>query len=143
MELKTWLINHYLKEISAANQKHIKGLTPGAMASLKSYHWPGNVRELINILQYSAITCTEDTISTKHLPEHISSGHDGRIRNSDNPDEKEEILSHRRMTDDQDETNRILDALKLHNFNRTKTAAHLSISRVGLWKKMKRLGVEV
>jgi DNA-binding NtrC family response regulator len=34
-------------------------------------------------------------------------------------------------------------ALRRNNFNRTRTAAYLNISRVALWKKMKRLGIEV
>jgi len=36
-----------------------------------------------------------------------------------------------------------LSALKENNYNRTKTSAQMKISRVALWKKMKRLGISV
>ena len=136
------LINHFLKEISTRDHHRIQGLSPDAMSALKSYHWPGNVRELSNVLQYSAITCNDETISSQHLPEHIANRRT-HIRSSDLPAEKEEILSRRKSAGKQEEMQEILQALRLHNFNRTKTADFLGLSRVGLWKKMKRLGIEV
>jgi len=36
-----------------------------------------------------------------------------------------------------------MDALKKHNFNRNRTAEYLGISRVGLWKKLKKLGISL
>ena len=136
------LINHFLKEITTRDQHRIQGLSPEAMSALKSYHWPGNVRELSNVLQYSAITCNDETISSQHLPEHIANRRT-HIRSSDIPAKKEALLSLRKSDGKQDQKVEVLEALRVHNFNRTKTAEFLSMSRVGLWKKMKRLGIEV
>lgn len=122
------LIAHYLQKISIVNQKEISGLTPPALELLYSYDWPGNIRELINVLEYGAISCGGNEIERDHLPEFLSIKEKKKRRDIGIKD---------------DEAERVLDALRVNNFNRTKTANSLGISRVALWKKMKRLGISV
>jgi len=119
---------HYLEKISIVNGKKITSISPKAFDALKRYHWPGNVRQLVNAIEYAAITCSGDEIDIDHLPDYIST---------------EDRLDTRRSHADQRERRRVMDALKKHNFNRNRTAEYLGISRVGLWKKLKKLGISL
>ena len=51
------LVNHFIAVESAARQKDITGVTPGALSALFAYEWPGNVRELANVVE-RAVTAT-------------------------------------------------------------------------------------
>lgn len=120
------LVSHYLKKISILNQKKINGLTQRALDILERYNWPGNVRQLINVLEYGAITCKEDTIDSNHLPGYLT----------------EKPLSKEKETGKTDnEKQAVIDALEKNNYSRMRTADYLGISRVALWKKMKRFGI--
>ena len=91
-----------------------------------SYNWPGNVRQLMNVLEYGAITCKTDLMELHHLPEYILEKEGGE-KSVNNSGEKKRVIA----------------ALRQHNYNRTKTAEYLNISRVALWKKMKKLEISV
>lgn len=119
---------HYLEKISIMNSKKISSISPRAFDALKSYHWPGNVRQLVNAIEYAAITCSGDEIDIYHLPDYLSF--------EDGIDDGSPAVKRR-------ERRRVLDALKKHNFSRSRTADYLGISRVGLWKKMKKLGISL
>lgn len=120
------LVSHFLKSISIINQKNIRTLTPEAFERLESYSWPGNIRQLINCLEFATITCKGDAIGVEHLPDYLTASPAG-----DPPGD----------TLKQDERKRVLAALKLNNYNRTSTAKHLGMSRVSLWKRMKKFGL--
>jgi len=115
---------HYLKKISAVNNKEIRSISPPAMEILINFPWPGNVRRLINALEHSAVTCKTDTIEVSDLPDYLTyekKAEPGESRND--PD-------------------RIRAALALYKGNKTLAAKDLGISRVTLWKKLKTLGLE-
>jgi transcriptional regulator with PAS, ATPase and Fis domain len=115
---------HYLKKISAANNKEIRSISPPAMEILIDFPWPGNVRRLINALEHSAVACKNDTIEVSDLPDY---------------------LVHERMPEvskGQTDREKISSALAKCNGNRTLAAKQLGISRVTLWKKIKALGME-
>jgi len=115
------LVAHYLKKISAVNNKEISRVSPQAMDILEQYGWPGNVRQLINALEHCAITCNGDTVEISDLPDYILNPRRGGDNNSSNNRE------------------RILSALAVFKGNKTLTAKHLGISRVTLWKKLKEM----
>jgi transcriptional regulator with PAS, ATPase and Fis domain len=115
---------HYLKKISAANNKEIRSISPPAMDILIHFPWPGNVRRLINALEHSAVTCKGDTIEVSDLPDYLvyerqPEGNDSRIGSE-----------------------KIRATLALYKGNKTLAAKDLGISRVTLWKKIKALGIE-
>jgi len=119
-------VSHYLQTIPSVHQDKIKGMSREALDVLKLFQWPGNIRQLINVLEYGAITCKGEIIDIDHLPSYLFK-------------EKPLIKTHR----DDHEKQAIISALKANNYNRTRTSEHLKISRVALWKKMKRLGINV
>jgi len=57
------LVDHFMKKISNATKKDIKGVSNQAFKKLMSYDWPGNVRELENIIEYAAVMTPSDIIS--------------------------------------------------------------------------------
>jgi len=116
------LAGHYLKKISAVNNRKIERISPHAMALLEEFSWPGNVRQLVNTLEYGAITCRGETLEVGDLPDYLL----------DRP---------KRVEGGGDEKERILAALTACRGNRTMAAKQLGISRVTLWKRLKKFGV--
>ena len=115
---------HYLRKISAVNNKEIRSISPSAMDILMDFPWPGNVRRLINALEHSAATCRGDTIEVTDLPDYLA--HEKKPEGPERGVGQEEVLS----------------ALSRFKGNRTLAAKHLGISRVTLWKRLKSLGLE-
>lgn len=46
-----YLVDHFLKTISARFGKKVKGVCPGVLSALQKRDWPGNVRELEHIIE--------------------------------------------------------------------------------------------
>jgi DNA-binding NtrC family response regulator len=57
----TGLVQHFIKKISAEENKVISGVDTTALQMLEAYHWPGNIRQLENTL-FRAIVLAEDSI---------------------------------------------------------------------------------
>lgn len=121
---------HYLKKISAANNKKISSISAPAMEIMINFPWPGNVRRLINALEHSAVTCKSDTIEVADLPDYLV--------HENTP----EINSNQQANRDLSERDRISSVLAQCGGNKTLAASQLGISRVTLWKKIKSLGIE-
>ncbi len=65
------LVQHFIKSFSKSMNNPIQGVTPLAMALLKSYRWPGNIRELENCIERAFIVETSPMIEIESLPESI------------------------------------------------------------------------
>lgn len=63
------LAEHFLQGFNQKYQRHIRGLTPDAIAVLQSYFWPGNVRELRNVLERVYVETTAEVIGRKAFEE--------------------------------------------------------------------------
>ena len=66
------LAQHFITVFNTQFRKNVKGLTPGALERLNSYHWPGNVRELKNVVERAMILGSGEQITEEHLP-HLAS----------------------------------------------------------------------
>jgi DNA-binding NtrC family response regulator len=62
------LIQAFLTEFNARNNKSVSAVDPAAMRILEQYNWPGNVRELRNVIERAVILSTGEFIEPKHLP---------------------------------------------------------------------------
>ena len=65
------LIMNFIEFENYEAKRHIKGITPKALALLMEYEWPGNVRELKNAIEHAAIVENTNTIHMHSLPNHI------------------------------------------------------------------------
>jgi sigma-54 specific flagellar transcriptional regulator A len=63
------LVEHFLRFFNQRYQRHIRRLTPEAIALLQDYFWPGNVRELRNVLERVYVETSAEVIGRKALEE--------------------------------------------------------------------------
>ena len=108
------------------------GIGENAVAKLKKYKWPGNVRELENVIERAInIMDGETLIKPKHLPVDISGPYDVEdMRNL-----KDSIYEFEKMT--------IIKCLEAVNYNKSKAAKILGISRPTLYEKLEKYKEEM
>ncbi len=68
------LVQAFVNEFNARNQKAIAGVDHEALQMLEQYAWPGNVRELRNVIERATILSAGPFIERKHLPPAMSAG---------------------------------------------------------------------
>ncbi len=116
-------------------EKHALGkkvkLTRAAMDRLGAYPWPGNVRQLENEIR-RAIVLADDRIDVGELSDEVARGGPGAARDAG--------LGLRARVDAL-EAQLVRDALARTKGNQTRAAEVLGISRFGLQKMMRRLGI--
>jgi len=131
------LVEHFVRKFNSLRGKDIQGLSPKAMNFLMSYDFPGNIRELENIIEYATVVCKNHLIREEHLPESLYQKLDRRI-----PPAAEKITPGEPSLDDV-EKDFINKALKKNNWSRKLTATQMGIHPTTLWRKMKRLNLEI
>ncbi len=122
-------VSTFLEQIS--ERHHLKiSITDSVLSSFMNYNWPGNIRELKNVLERGVILCDSGNIDISCLP---VSFHDvillddsvNYIKNSSMVIEKELIIGE----------------LIKGNWNQTKVAEKLGITRRTLYNKLKKYGI--
>jgi DNA-binding NtrC family response regulator len=115
--------------------KDLFEISPEAMAALEAYPWAGNLRQLENVVQHAVLVSTGPHLLVEHLP--------AAVREQAPPprgavDPAAASLQHQR---DLTERTVIQRALVSNGYCRTRAASALGISRVTLYKKMKKFGL--
>lgn len=127
MEDIPMLVQHFIEVNNERTGKRITGLTPEAMTQLMAYGWPGNIRELRNVIEYAFVLCQEGPIDLQHLPSRVYSA----------------ICTENRLPRHTDKKMALIDALKRSDGNRSEAARILGISRVSVWKQMKKFNISL
>ncbi|MEK6693278.1 MAG: sigma-54 dependent transcriptional regulator [Nitrospirota bacterium] len=123
------LSEYFLKKYAEESKKFIKGIDTMAMDILMEYNWAGNIRELENVMERAVVLCKSDTISLEDLPNKISQ------RKSEEASIKGTVnLSGLTLSDL--ERTALLNSLETENWNQTKAATRLGITRRQLRTKM-------
>jgi PAS domain S-box-containing protein len=147
------LLDHFLQKFASLLGKQIVGFTPDAMQALVEYPYPGNIRELKNIVEYAVNICKKKKIAKDLLPTYLFDkpekqnravpSHGGHgIQEKTVPSEFENYSNDDpRETWEDIERQLVVDTLKEHSGNRTKSAATLGWGRMKLWRKMKQYGL--
>jgi len=130
MEDLPFIVQSFIKHNSIQSGKKILGLTPEAMEILSSYPWPGNVRELRNAIEYAFVLCAGGAIGKQHLPP--------KILKTIGASSKLSIC----YPDDSDEREKFLKVLQQAGGNQSEAARMLGVSRVTIWKRMKKYGID-
>jgi transcriptional regulator with PAS, ATPase and Fis domain len=115
--------------------KEIYDIVPEAMTALEAFAWPGNLRQLENVIQHAILMCNDPELQLRHLPAAVQ---ETTLPASDDMPILGDSLHQQR---DHAERNVIHRALVSNGFNRTRAADALGISRVTLYKKMKKYGL--
>jgi DNA-binding NtrC family response regulator len=110
-----------------------------AMDALESFSWPGNIRQLENVVQQAVLVSRGSELLREHLPAPLREfrpvGHD---QPAPSAAPSRDSLAHNR---EQIEKNVIQRALSNNGYSRSRAASALGISRVTLYKKMKKYGL--
>lgn len=94
--------------------------------------WPGNVRELIGALGYAFVVAENGLIAPSHLPPKLSS-----------PEPSPRTPPEAGAIPDSDEEISLINALRQAGGNQSQAAALLGVSRVTIWHRMKKYGIDV
>jgi len=130
------LVQAFVNEFAARNQKAIAGVGPAAMRIIERHDWPGNVRELRNAIERATIVSPGPLIEATHLPlEVIASGQAWPA-----PPAAEGSLAPG-MTVEDAERRLIQITLEHTKDNKTRAAEILGISLKTLHNKLNRMGL--
>src|SRR5690554_4599164 len=121
---------HFLKEANRELDKQVKKISPEALALLMEYPWPGNLRELRNVIRRSVLFSLGDIITPDNLPFFPV------------PEREMELSTDISLVmEPNDEKEKIIQALKRVNGNKTKAAMLLQIDRKTLYNKLHAYGI--
>jgi PAS domain S-box-containing protein len=123
------IIRHFIEQHNHKSGERVVGISPEAVARLAAYGWPGNVRELRNAIDYALVLCPGGEIGPQHLPQRIGVAAGGA---TGPPDPAEAI-----------ERTGLIQALRQAGGNQSAAARLLGVSRVTVWKRMKKHRVDL
>jgi two-component system response regulator HydG len=124
------IVESFLEQHALKTGKEIVGIHPDAMEKLLRYEWPGNVRELKNAIEYACVLCTSRELQVRHLPPKIVTSDEGeapRAEGAGHDLERENFLKILRECDG----------------NQSEVARRLGVSRVTVWKRVKKFGIDL
>jgi DNA-binding NtrC family response regulator len=124
------LVQSFLADFNARNNKKVSALDQAAMRILEQYNWPGNIRELRNVIERAVILSSGEFIDPKLLPPLVT----------ESPDVVKPTLSLTPGTTvEEAETRLILMTLEHTRDNKTRAAEILGISLKTLHNKLNKL----
>jgi two-component system, NtrC family, response regulator HydG len=126
------LADAFFRRMQMKSSKAIRGISNEAMSFLMVHDWPGNVRELRSAFEYAFVACHEPLIQPFHLPPNIFRVWEG-------------VKTSRDITADTHEIQKreLIDALRKSAGNQSEAARLLGVSRVTVWSRMKKLGIDL
>lgn len=131
------LAEHFIRKFNRLNDRKIQGISPEALSILMSHDFPGNIRELENVIEYASLVCKKIVLGIEHLPEYLRQQSDNTRTGLSRAFPQKELSFH------DIEKNFIFEALGENNWNRSVTATKLGIHTTTLWRKIKRLKLEI
>jgi PAS domain S-box-containing protein len=129
------LIDHFIARFNQRMGRSITGVTDNVINVLMRYDYPGNVRELENILEHAYIISSGPYISIDDLPPHLTQKKQAVFQ------ARPPIFSSSGSLES--EKDRISECLKRNYYSIPKAAQEMNIHRTTLWRKVKKLGIEI
>jgi PAS domain S-box-containing protein len=127
------LIETFIHRMRLKTEKNIIGIDKDALDVLMHYNWPGNIRELINVIEYAFVLCPNGEISLSHLPAQLLGHH---------PMSVQQGAGTRGKSQKSDERQELINALQAAEGNKSEAARRLGVSRVTLWKRIKKYDIQ-
>ena len=118
---------HFIEDFCRDRQTG-KKLAPEVLSLMIDYGWPGNIRELKNTIQYACAVSTAGEIRLEDLPQNFQDI--SRIETEQDENIREEM-----------EKQLIMNILLKNDYNKTRTAEELHMSRKTLYNKLERYGI--
>jgi transcriptional regulator with PAS, ATPase and Fis domain len=127
------LAETFFRRIRLKSEKPVSAIGGRAMETLMRYPWPGNVRELKSALEYAFVACPGGAIEPAHLPPDVLTEPAAANRSEADP----------ALSRDERKKRELIEALRRFDGNRTRTAEHLGISRVTVWNRIRKYGLDM
>lgn len=125
------LANHFLEKFNKKLGKELVGFSDEVWDIFNAYNWPGNIRELQNVIQRAVLLTVSDKVQVDVLPSEmlqptVATPKDfGSLSKADF--EKEQIVN----------------ALKRTNYNKSKAAKLLQVTRKTLYNRINYYDLDV
>jgi len=136
------IVEDLLGNIAKANNEDRKDLDPEVFEFFQNYDWPGNIRELSNVVEHAAIMTQGKMIHMSQLPQELIGT---RVVKDQTPKVNIEGLSlkeAKKKAADAVERVMIEEELVRTNWNKSRAARNLQISRMDLIRKINKYGFE-
>jgi DNA-binding NtrC family response regulator/HAMP domain-containing protein len=127
--LSKYFLHKFANEHNAAAQD----FSSEVMRILMDYPWPGNVRELENTIEHAAVLSKGKYIEVSHLPSNLENYHP--ISPVPSSESQGSIMDHEKKL--------LQDVLEECNWNKSKAAVQLGISRSTLYGKLKKYQISI
>jgi len=123
-------VEHFLDKANTNLNKKVYGFSDEVWDAFRQYHWPGNLRELQNVVKRAVLLTTGDEVELHVLPREI-------IESNGKP------LKSENFSKSEFEKDRIIKALKKTNFNKSKAAKLLQVTRKTLYNKINHYNLDL
>lgn len=131
------LAMQFINECCAEHEIDVRSIDFDFLDVLQGYHWPGNIRELKNHIRRAVLFCESGRLTVNDLSPKL-------IHSQFEPEATTKVSRPKTSLADQvakSEHDLLIEALTANDNNRTRTAKALGISRVGLYKKLRKHGL--
>jgi DNA-binding NtrC family response regulator len=135
------LARHFFAVASRSGKHRTEGISDAAIERLCAHTWPGNVRELQNAIERALMVCDQEEIQPSHLPPALlrtmAPPPAAAVMPAADASKTENLIE----AVEQFERAMIFAALDKCNWNKTRAATALGITRRILSHKMQNLGI--
>jgi two-component system NtrC family response regulator len=129
------LVDHFLAKHAERLGRPRPAVDKAVYSAFNLYAWPGNIRELENVIERALVLDRDGLVGLDDLPDRLKASGQrfGNLR-IELPDEGISLEDVEREL--------LLAALEKHNWNQTRAAAYLNITRSALLYRMQKFGLE-
>jgi transcriptional regulator with PAS, ATPase and Fis domain len=131
-----YLVRGMAARFTTKFQKDLFSISAEAMSALEAFPWPGNIRQLENVMQQAVLVSSGRELLLQHLPQPVQECA-GPPSERNGMGSAESLFHNRELA----ERAIIQRALMNSGYSRAHAASSLGISRVTLYKKMKKYGL--
>lgn len=131
------LIKHFLLKYDRPNLI----FTDEALEILLNYDWPGNIRELENLIRMLLVTSSNSSITKNQLPDKLF--HSKKVATEETNFIYEDYKTAFNNSVNNFDKSYLEYHLKKNNFNISKTAESINLSRVSLHKKIQEYSIKI
>lgn len=121
---------HFLEKANKSLNKNVHGFSSDVWNAFREYHWPGNLRELQNVVKRATLLTAGDEIELRVLPKEVTK-----------PNDKSMIAEN--FSKSEFEKDQIIKALKKTNFNKSKAAKLLQVTRKTLYNRINHYNLDL
>lgn len=121
---------HFLEKANNNLNKNVHCFSEKVWDAFRAYHWPGNLRELQNVVKRAVLLTTGVKIEISALPKEVLDSN-GKSHSAEN------------FSKSEFEKDRIIKALKKTNFNKSKAAKLLQVTRKTLYNKINHYNLDL